>query len=97
MRLWRLPLHHELHDDAGLEGPGAELVGNKEHASCVSFSPCGERLLTGGEGGVLRLWELGDGYGTGGDDGAGGGLVIDGTEAADGDETEEVTKRRRKR
>ncbi len=33
-------------------------AGNKEHASCVAFSLCGGRLLTGGEAGVLRLWEL---------------------------------------
>ena len=33
-------------------------VGNTEHASCVAFSPCGHRLLTGGEAGVMRLWDL---------------------------------------
>ena len=34
------------------------LAGNREHASCCAFSPCGRRLLSGGEGGVLRIWNL---------------------------------------
>ena len=34
------------------------LAGNREHASCCAFSPCGRRLLSGGEGGVLRVWKL---------------------------------------
>ena len=36
------------------------LAGNREHASCCAFSPCGRRLLSGGEGGVLRIWNLFD-------------------------------------
>jgi len=64
-RLWTLGRGDEEGGAAAQEGGAGrglclvqELPGNKEHASCCAFSSCGRRLLTGGEGGVLRLWQL---------------------------------------
>ena len=62
-------------------------AGNTDHASCVAFSPCGLRLLSGGEAGALRLWELNSSM---------TGRLVEGADAAiEVERNEAYSKRRR--
>ena len=35
---------------------GAPLTGHERHVQCVAFSPVGQRIVSGGLDGMLRLW-----------------------------------------